>query len=103
MSLRWTHEARDDLLSIASIVSQRNEKTARRWVRLLRTQAARATRLPRSGRVVPEFGRSDLREFLYRGYRIVHLLREDDVVVLTVFEDHRQLRLTERDVTKAKG
>jgi plasmid stabilization system protein ParE len=51
--------------------------------------------------MVQEFGRSDLREFIHSGYRIVYLVRESDVVVVSVFEGHRGLRLTEADMRTA--
>jgi plasmid stabilization system protein ParE len=46
---------------------------------------------PRIGRVVPEFGREDLREVLFRGYRIVYLLRGDTVTVPRVVHGARDL------------
>ena len=101
MKLSWTLGARDDLVAIARFIAESNPTAARRWIGRLRTQARRATRFPRSGRVVPEFGREDLREFIFRGYRIVSLLRADDVFVLSVFEGHRQIRLTGEDLAGA--
>jgi len=50
---------------------------------------------PRSGRTVPEIGNSDIRELIYRGYRIVYRLNGDRIEILTVFEEHRLLRLNE--------
>jgi len=101
VKLRWTHGARDDLMAIAEFIAKDNESAARRWIQRLRRQAERAIRLPRSGRMVQEFGRSDLREFIHSGYRIVYLVRESDVVVVSVFEGHRGLRLTEADMRTA--
>ena len=41
------------------------------------------------GRVVPEYRRADLREFVEGNYRIVYLARTQTIEVLTVFEGHR--------------
>ena len=68
MKLRWTARARGDLVQIARYVAADNALAARRWVRTLREQARRATAFPLSGRVVPEFGREDIREFVVRHY-----------------------------------
>jgi plasmid stabilization system protein ParE len=46
---------------------------------------------PQLGRVVPEFGREDLRELLFRGYRIVYLLKDDAVTILRVVHGGRDL------------
>ena len=100
MKLRWTIGARDDLVAIARFIAESNEPAARDWIGRLRSQAKRATRFPKSGRVVPEFSREDLREFIFRGYRIIYLLRGDDVFVLSVFEGHRQVRLTDDDLAR---
>lgn len=45
--------------------------------------------MPESGRIVPEFGRDDLREFIIRSYRLVYRIFSDRIEVLTVFEGHR--------------
>ncbi len=42
-------------------------------------------------RVVPEFGREDIREVFLRSYRLVYLIGDDAIEVLTVFEGHRLL------------
>ncbi len=39
-----------------------------------------------------EYSRPDIREVLVDHYRIVYLVGEMDVTILTVFESHRQLR-----------
>jgi len=46
--------------------------------------------MPRAGRRVPELGRHDVREVVVRSYRIVYQLSPDGIVVLVVFESHRQ-------------
>ena len=95
MKLRWTEQARRDLVAIGRYIAQDQPSAARRWVDKLRQQAQRAVEAPRSGRKVPEFDREDLREILFRGYRIVYALRGETIEVLTVFEGHRLLRFPE--------
>ena len=55
----------------------------------LRRRARQATEQPLMGRVVPEYRRADLREFVEGNYRIVYLARTQTIEVLTVFEGHR--------------
>jgi plasmid stabilization system protein ParE len=95
VKLLWSAQARDELAGIAEYISESSEAVARRWITRLRSQAKRAVRFPKSGRVVPEIGREDLREIVFRGYRIVYLLRDDAVLVVSVFEGHRELRLAD--------
>ena len=49
-------------------------------------------RFPRLGRVVPEIQDEAIREVLYRNYRIVYIVdqEEQDVAVLTIFHSSRQ-------------
>jgi plasmid stabilization system protein ParE len=47
---------------------------------------------PRSGRVVPEIGQGDIREILYGSYRIVYVVGEEEVNILTVFHASRPFR-----------
>jgi hypothetical protein len=45
----------------------------------------------RTPRIVPEIGRSDVREVFLRTYRIVYRVLDEGIVVLTVVEGHRLL------------
>ena len=89
--VRWTLRAQSDLLEIARFIARDNPDAARRWVAMLRKRARAAARMPRVGRRVPELGRDDVREVVVRRYRIVYQLSPDGIVVLVVFESHRQL------------
>jgi toxin ParE1/3/4 len=50
--------------------------------------------------LLPEIGNPDMRELVYRGYRIVYRLKGDALEILTVFEGHRLLRLGESVLNK---
>jgi toxin ParE1/3/4 len=88
--LRWTLRAQNDLLEIARFIARDNPEAARRWVAMLRKRARAAARMPRAGRRVSELGRDDVREVVVRHYRIVYQLAPHSLVVLVVFEGHRQ-------------
>jgi toxin ParE1/3/4 len=90
--LRWTERSRRDLGDIERFIARDDPELGRRWVERLETRARKAAVVPLTGRVVPEIGRRDVREVIVKGYRIVYLVRSEDVVILTVFESHRLLR-----------
>ena len=92
MKLRWSDRARRDLIEIDRFIARDDPDAARQWIRRLRQRVRRAAQMPRAGRVVPEFGRPDVREVLMRGYRIVYLVGKSEITILTVFEGHRLLR-----------
>ena len=89
--LRWTERAAADLVAIGDYIAADNRAAARSWVEKLRQCAAKASKLPRIGRVVPEIGRDDVREVFQRTYRIIYRVVDDGIVVLAVFEGHRLL------------
>ncbi len=91
MKLRWTERARQDLLAIGQYIAQNNPENALRWLSQLRERAQNAAENPLAGRVVPEFGRADIREVFLKSYRIVYLIGENSIDVLTVFEGHQLL------------
>ena len=100
MTLRWTARAANDLLAIGDYIAADNRAAARSWVEKLRQRAVMASKMPRTGRVVPEIARDDVREVLQRPDRIVYRVVDDGIVVLTVFEGHRLLG--KLDPTKGK-
>ena len=95
--LRWTERAANDLVAIGEYIAADDPTAARAWVEKLRRQAAKASSMPRMGRVVPEIARDDVREVFQRSYRIIYRLVDDGIVVLTVFEGHRLLGKLDSD------
>lgn len=92
MRLYWTKGARDDLLAIGAHIRHDNPMAARRHVEHLRRRARQAAEHPRSGRVVPELNRDDIREIIEGNYRIIYRV-QDCVEVLAVVEGHGLLLL----------
>jgi plasmid stabilization system protein ParE len=59
------------------------------------------TDFPMSGRVVPEFARSELREVISENYRIVYSVLAGDVFVLGVFHGARDVAALLREMGEA--
>jgi toxin ParE1/3/4 len=98
MNVTWSREAGENLAEIEEFIARDNLERAVRFVDALIDHAeAILADNPRSGRTVPEIGNPDIRELIYRGYRIVYRLKGDSLEILTVFEGHRLLRLNQSD------
>ncbi len=96
MTVVWSRESAENLVEIEEFIARDSPERAVLFVDALLDHAETIlTDNPKSGRVVPEIGNPGIRELIFRGYRIVYRLRGDDLVVLTVFEGHRLLRLNE--------
>lgn len=78
---RWTAKATADLIAIGDYIAADKPEAARAWVEKLRKRATAAAATPLVGRVVPEFGRADLREVFVRSYRIVYRMIGDGIIV----------------------
>lgn len=83
--IRWTSRSATDLSDIEDFIAQDDPRAAIAWVGRLRQRAASAAALPNAGRMVPEFGRADIREVLVRHYRIIYRVEAAEIVVLAVF------------------
>ena len=91
-SLLWTPRARADLASIRAFIAQDSPYFADVVIGRILLATDRLERFPESGREVPEFPGSGLREIVHRPYRIVHrLVGEDEVHILTVHHSSRRL------------
>jgi plasmid stabilization system protein ParE len=88
----WTLRAKEDLLGITGFIARDAPETARRWGTRLVKAVEDAAERPFAGRMVPEFGRENLREVLLKKYRIVYAVREGGITVVSLFEGHRLLR-----------
>ena len=96
MTVTWSQEAGENLVDIEEFIARDSVERAVRFVDALIDHAeVLLTDNPKSGRTVPEIGNPDIRELIYRGYRIVYRLNGDQIEILTVFEGHRLLRLNE--------
>ena len=81
----------DDLEAIARFIERDSPAYARAVVSRLVAATERLADFPRSGRVVPELGREDIREVLVWQYRIIHRVERERVVILTVVHGKRRL------------
>lgn len=91
MTLRWTKRALDDLEAIGEFIAKDRPATAVQWVARLYRRAEYAASHPLAGRVVPERSDPSLREVIEKNYRIVYRVLDDEILVITVFEGHKQL------------
>ena len=90
--LVWTPRAYADLEAIGSYHAQSAPGYAEVLVRKLVQITERLRNFPASGRIVPEIGDENMREVIYRNYRVIymHLPEDERVEVLTVFHSSRQ-------------
>jgi len=67
-----SHEALSDLERLVAYIASRDPVAAGRFGHRLLDAALSLQTHPERGRVVPEFRRTDLREIVFRSYRIIY-------------------------------
>lgn len=73
--LIWSPSARLDLKDIAAFIAEDSPSAANRFVRSLFQVVERLADFPESGRIVPEFGETNIREVIRKPCRIVYRIR----------------------------
>jgi toxin ParE1/3/4 len=87
----WSPSSLLDLDSIADFIGRDSAHFASLFVQSIVAKVEKLSEFPLSGRVVPEYGREDLREFIFENYRIVYRVRGDLIEVAAVIHGARQL------------
>lgn len=89
--IRWTPQASSDLDSIHEYISRDSPASAQALVGRLLAAVDQLETYPQSGRVVPEFADSAVREVVRGAYRVVYRLRGEAVELLRLHHASRPL------------
>lgn len=100
MKLLWTKESLKNLQEIEKYIASDNSQTAVAFIDKIISLAESLSENPEKGRIVPELSLTQIREILYKNYRIVYLLKKNSIEILTVFEGHRLLRKEEIQINR---
>jgi plasmid stabilization system protein ParE len=92
MEVRWTPNARADLHAIHDYIAQDSPQNALNFIDRLTQRAEQMSDFLRSGRIVPEHERDDVRELIESPYRIIYRLLPEYIDVLAVMHGSRLLR-----------
>jgi addiction module RelE/StbE family toxin len=93
MKVVWTKEAIIKLNQIEDFISVDNPIAAINLINKVIELAENLKKFPLKGRMVPELSLSQLREIIYKNYRVVYLLKKNSIEILTVFEGHKLLEI----------
>jgi len=89
----WTGPALQDLLEIVRYIKLDKPEAARRFGKQLKQKVTRLTHFLFSGRIVPEFSVSSLREIIIGDYRIIYQIvsKKPQVEILAVFHGSKSI------------
>ena len=89
--IRWTQRSQRDLQAIFDYIALDSAFYAHRSLRQLIAASRKLESFPLCGKPVTELPGRELREVVYRGYRLIYRIREDAVEILAVVDGRRDL------------
>ena len=90
MKVFWTEAALNQLEAIRDFLAQTSPEYAQRVVERLVDRSEQIAAFPRSGRMVPEYEIDEVRQVIEGSYRIIYLIKEDQIEVLAVVHTSRR-------------
>jgi len=93
MKIKWTEESLDQLADIEVYIAKDSPARAVHFVDQIIEYVLLLEGNPRAGRMVPEISNADIRELIFKKYRVVYKLMKNQIEILTVFEGHKLLQI----------
>ena len=95
MDTIWSPLALDRVSEIAGYIAQDKPSAAEKWVKALFSKVEQLEVSPELGRIVPEIGNSQFREFICCNYRIIYRVEKIRISILTVRHGRQLLPIDE--------
>ncbi len=90
--ITWHPDALADIDEISEYIASDSPRHSREFAKRVFSATERLSRYPRSGRVVPELERQDVREIIVGDYRIIYRLLPNEIEVQYVIHGARLLK-----------
>ena len=91
MRVHWTDAAIKNLVAVYEYIADDSPYSARTVVDRLTRRSEQLAIFPESGRIVPEYGRPDIRELIEYSYRILYRIKPHQVDILNVVHGAKPL------------
>ena len=92
--LKWTKNAKDDLLDIVSRIQKDSPTVAKEIYLKLKKKAQASNFFPLKGRIVPELqveGITHYREIIVSPWRIIYKVGNDTVYIMSIIDSRQNL------------
>jgi addiction module RelE/StbE family toxin len=91
MRVHWTDTAQAHLNAIREYIAQDSAEYANRTIDRLTRRSQQIADFPISGRRVPEYDMDQVREVIETPYRIIYHIKPDQIDVLAVMHEARNI------------
>ena len=78
MEIVWTNQALQKLNKFVDYIAKDDVATAEKWALKLIEKTDQLIDQPESGRIVPEYNESNLRELIVGNYRLIYRIRKEE-------------------------
>jgi Plasmid stabilization system protein len=95
MKIVWSPLALERVNEIADYIAENSVEAARVWLMDIFGAVDRLKEFPESGRTVPEVKRPNIRELIFKNYRVIYRIGRKQVAILTVRHSKQRLPLKE--------
>jgi|SRR3989339_453823 len=90
MGIVWTDRSVKDLQSIFEFIFKDSPYYAERFIKSLVKSTEKLESMPLIGREVPELPQHNLREIIYKNFRIVYRVsKENDIIIISIIHCSR--------------
>jgi len=95
MKIIWSRVAIERIEDIVSVIAEDKPAASKKWKTTIYQKVQRLQKFPKSGRKVPETNRDEIREIIYKNYRIIYRIESKRISILTVRHDRQLLNIDE--------
>ncbi len=92
--VKWTSNAKEDLLNIVDYIKQDSVESARKVYKQIKDKAHSSNFFPFRGRVVPELHRKGItiyRELIENPWRIMYKIENDTIYIMAIFDSRQNV------------
>jgi len=93
VEIRWSPIATDDLESIIRYYEKTAPKFAQNFAKKIIYIIENLNQFPKMGRLVPELENTEIREIIYRNFRIIYRSQENYLEIARIIHGSRILRV----------
>jgi len=93
VEIKWTNNALEELDDIANYISKDSPKYAQILIKQVYEMISHLEEFPKFGRKVPEYNDPNLREILFKNYRIIYLIKQNHLEIISIIHGSRLLNL----------
>jgi len=92
MRVIWSYVAVGNLIENSRYIAKENPDAARAVINDIYEAGNRIKEFPDKGRIVPEIGKSNVKEIFCRSYRIIYKIESRKITILTVRHMRQHLK-----------